>query len=109
LRAGASNDAGRNVILSGEPAFLFWLTPLSFTKLTYHEPVRTDQHNQEQEQRHRELQILHPYGTAPNKVNSVPAKPTTIPIEPVMSIVFSIVSLDNSSAWIGSGLHYPLR
>src|SRR5215203_7286281 len=45
----------------------------------------------------------------PNKVNSVPAKPTTIPIEPVMSIVFSKVSPDDSSAFIGSGLHDPLR
>ena len=34
----------------------------------------------------------------PNKVNSVPAKPTTITVEPVMSIVFSKVSPDNSLA-----------
>jgi hypothetical protein len=47
------------------PAFLLWLPFLSCARLTYHEPVRTDQHNQEQEQRHGELQILHPDATAP--------------------------------------------
>src|SRR5215204_7191787 len=45
----------------------------------------------------------------PNKVKRVPVKPTTIPMEPVMSIVFSTVSPYGFRAFIGSSLHDLLR
>src|SRR5215213_10286149 len=99
----------RSVYLLEEPAFLLWLPSHFCARLTYHEPVRTDQDDQEKEQRHGELQILQPDCTAPNKVNRVPEKPTTIPIEPVMSIVFSTVSPDYICAFIASRLHDQLR
>jgi hypothetical protein len=45
----------------------------------------------------------------PNKDNSVPAKPTIIPIENVMIIVLSIVLPDDSCAFIALSLHDPLQ